>query len=60
MESESVYKPLIGRAKKAGVGEILIADPGRWPFDDLDRIPYEVGTAGILYIVFDEFLMSFR
>jgi len=26
---------LIGRAKKAGVGEILIADPGRWPFDDL-------------------------
>jgi len=29
---------LIGRAKNAGVGEILIADPGRWPFDDLAEL----------------------
>jgi predicted nicotinamide N-methyase len=26
---------MIGRAKKAGIQEVLIADPGRWPFDDL-------------------------
>lgn len=28
-------KRLIKRAKKASVKQILISDPGRWPFDDL-------------------------
>lgn len=29
---------LINRAKAAGVKEILISDPGRWPFDDLAEL----------------------
>lgn len=29
---------LINRAKTAGVKQILISDPGRWPFDDLAEL----------------------
>jgi len=29
---------LINRAKAAGVKQILISDPGRWPFDDLAEL----------------------
>lgn len=29
---------LIQRAKNAGVSQIIISDPGRWPFDDLSEL----------------------
>ena len=36
---------LIQRAKQASVKQVIICDPGRWPFDDLSRL--FVGKNGV-------------